>query len=304
MTAQGSRPDRATLAAFGALVVLVGANFVAIRFSNRELAPFWGAGTRFALAAILFMAILAVRRIALPRGRALAGALLFGVLSIAAFFALGYWALVRVPAGRGAVVGALLPLITLFLAVAHGLERLSWRALAGAVLAVAGVALVSSEQVRGDVPLISLLALLAAVVCGAEASIVVKWFPPTDPSATNAVAMTVGAVVLLALSVVSGEPRALPVQGATWAAITYLVSVGTVGVFLLLLFVLKRWQASAVAYLFVLAPFVSVALAAWLLGEGVTPLSAVGAVLVLGGVYVAAVAPQHGGASRSSTERG
>jgi drug/metabolite transporter (DMT)-like permease len=303
VTAPGSRPDRATLAAFGGLAVLVGANFVAIRFSNRELAPFWGAGTRFAVAALLFMAILAVRRIAFPRGPALAGAVLFGLLDIAAFFALSYWGLVRVPAGQGALVGALLPLITLFLAVAHGIERLGWRALAGGLLAVAGVALVSGEQVRGDVPLISLLALLAAIVCGAEATILVKWFPPSDPSATNAVAMSVGAVVLLALSVVSGEPRALPVQGATWAAVVYLVSVGTVGVFLLFLFVLKRWQASAVAYLFVLSPFVSVALAAWLLGEGLTPLSAVGAVLVLGGVYVAALAPVHGGASRSSTER-
>jgi hypothetical protein len=52
VTVQGSRADRATLAAFRSLVVLVGANFVAIRFNNRELAPFWGAGTRFALAAI------------------------------------------------------------------------------------------------------------------------------------------------------------------------------------------------------------------------------------------------------------
>jgi uncharacterized membrane protein HdeD (DUF308 family) len=70
MTPPGSRPDRATLAAFGALVVLVGANLVAIRFSNRELAPFWGAGTRFVLAAIVFGAIVAARRITLPRGTA------------------------------------------------------------------------------------------------------------------------------------------------------------------------------------------------------------------------------------------
>jgi len=249
MSAQSSRPDRATLAAFVVLVVLVGTNFVAIRFSNRELAPFWGAGTRFAMAAVLFMAIVAVRRIALPHGAALAGALLFGLLDIAAFFGLGYWGLVRVPAGQGAVIGALLPLVTLFLAVAHGLERLSWRALAGAVLAIAGVAVVSGEQVRGDVPLISLLAILGAVVCGAEASVVFKWFPPTHPAATNAVAMTVGAVLLLTLSVVIGEPRTLPSKGATWAAITYLVSIGTVGVFLLFLFVLQRWQASAAAYI-------------------------------------------------------
>jgi drug/metabolite transporter (DMT)-like permease len=302
--AQSGRPDRATLAAFGALVVLVGANFVAIRFSNRELAPFWGAGSRFALAAIIFMVILAVRRIALPRGLALAGALLFGMLDIAAFFALSYWGLVRVPAGQAAVVGALLPIVTLFLAVAHGLERLGWRALAGAILALAGVAVVSGEQVRAEVPVLSLLALLTAIVCGAEATIVVKRFPPSDPSATNAIAMTVGAVVLLALSVISGEPRALPAQGATWAAFTYLVSVGTVGVFLLFLFVLKRWQASAVAYLFVLAPLVAGALAAWLLGEGMTALSAVGTALVLGGVYVAALAPAYRAAGRSSTGRG
>lgn len=42
----------------------------------------------------------------LPRGTALAGALLFGVLDIAAFLALGYWALVHMPAGQAAIVGA------------------------------------------------------------------------------------------------------------------------------------------------------------------------------------------------------
>jgi O-acetylserine/cysteine efflux transporter len=105
-------------------------------------------------------------------------------------------------------------------------------------------------------------------------------------------------VLLLTLSVVIGEPRALPSRGATWAAIAYLVSIGTVGVFLLFLFVLQRWQASAVAYVFVLSPFVSVGLAAGFLGEEPTPLSAVGAVLVLSGVYVAALAP-HIQAARS-----
>src|ERR671938_943343 len=199
MTPPGSRPDRLTLAAFGALVVLVGANLVAIRFSNRELAPFWGAGTRFVLAAMVFAAIVAARRLTLPRGTALAGALLFGVLDIAAFFALSYWGLVHVPAGQAAVIGALLPLVTLFLAVAHGLERLGRRALAGGVAAVAGVAVVSGAQVRDDVPLASLLALLAGIVCAAEARIILKRLPAADPFATNAVAMAVGAVMLLTL---------------------------------------------------------------------------------------------------------
>jgi drug/metabolite transporter (DMT)-like permease len=49
---------------------------------------------------------------------------------------------------------------------------------------------------------------------------------------------------------------------------------------------------------------VAVALAAWLLGEGVTLVTAVGAVLVLAGVYVGALAPARGPARRSTAEPG
>jgi hypothetical protein len=40
-------PDGVTLAAFTALVVVGGGNFLAVRLSNLELPPFWGAGLRF-----------------------------------------------------------------------------------------------------------------------------------------------------------------------------------------------------------------------------------------------------------------
>jgi hypothetical protein len=41
------------LTAFVTYAVLAGGNAVVVRFSNRELAPPWGAGLRFALAAAL-----------------------------------------------------------------------------------------------------------------------------------------------------------------------------------------------------------------------------------------------------------
>lgn len=288
--AQASRSNRATLVAFGALVLLVGSNLVAIRYSNRELAPMWGAGLRFALAAVIFGTIVVARGLPFPRGAALAGAALYGLLGFAAFFAFLYWGLVRASAGLGQIVLALIPLLTMALAVAHGLERFRWRAVGGGIVAVAGIALVFGDQTRADVPLLSLLSLVAAAVSFAETGIIVKRLPPADPVATNAVATTVGAAVLLALSVIVGEPRAVPVQGATWVALAYLVSLGTVAVFLLFLFLVKRWRASSVSYQFVLAPFVAVALASLLAGEPVTPVFAVGAVLVLAGVYIGALA--------------
>jgi O-acetylserine/cysteine efflux transporter len=290
MPGRSRRTERATLAAFALLIWLVGMNVVAVRLSNRELAPFWGAGTRFAVSALVLWVIVGVRGLALPRGHALRGTVLYGLLGFAAFFAFVYWGLVAVQAGLAAVILALVPLLTFFLAIAHRLERFRWRPLAGAVLAAAGIALVFGEQITRDVPPVSLLALLAGALCAAETNIIVKRLPPHEPVATNAVAIAVGAAVLLALSVVSREPHAVPVQPLTWAVFVYLVSLGTIGVFGLFLFVLKRWKASAVAYEFVLAPVVAVVLGSWLTAETVTPVFIAGAALVLAGVYVGALA--------------
>jgi drug/metabolite transporter (DMT)-like permease len=56
---------------------------------------------------------------AVPGGRALTGALLYGELNFGAAFALAYYALVRLHAGLGQTLLALVPLATLLLAVAR-----------------------------------------------------------------------------------------------------------------------------------------------------------------------------------------
>src|ERR671915_126093 len=132
-----------TLAAFLACALFAGGNGVGIRFSNRELAPLWGAGLRFLLAAALLAAVMAAMRLALPRGRALTGALLFGALNFGAAFALAYYALVRMHAGFGQILLALVPLATLLLAVVWRQERLRTGAVVGSLLALTGIALMS-----------------------------------------------------------------------------------------------------------------------------------------------------------------
>jgi hypothetical protein len=66
------------------------------------------------------------------------GAILYGLLGTGASFAFLYWALLRVQASLAIVILALIPLITLFLAWAHGQESLSWRRLFGALIASPG----------------------------------------------------------------------------------------------------------------------------------------------------------------------
>lgn len=282
-------PDRVALAAFVANSVLAGGNAVAIRFSNRELEPLWGAGLRFTLAAALLLAVMAAMRLRWPRGRALAGALLFGALNFAGAFGLAYYALVELRAGFGQILLALVPLATLLLAVVQRQERFRLAALVGALVALVGVGVMSRAPLRETVPLRSVLAAIGGALCFAQAAVLVRRFPPVHPVTMNAVGMTAGAALLLAASAVAGETVELPQRSATWIALAYVVAVGSVLVFILYLLVLQRWAASRAAYVFVLIPFVTVALSAWLDDEPVSGALVGGGLLVLAGVYIGAL---------------
>ena len=142
MTASSAR--LATLA-FAAGTLFAGATGVAIRFSNRELAPIWGACLRVAPAAVLLVFIMLALKLALPRGRALVGAMLFGLVQFAGGFGFFYIALVQIPAGLGQTILALVPLATLLLAVAQHQERLHGAAVVGSLLGLAGVGLISLD---------------------------------------------------------------------------------------------------------------------------------------------------------------
>jgi drug/metabolite transporter (DMT)-like permease len=228
------------------------------------------------------------------------GMVLYGVLAIAFAFGLLYWALVEVPTGAGVVILALVPLLTLMIAVIQGVEPFRWLAAIGAVVAALGVAIISADQLAGSVPPLPMLAAFLAAVAISQSSVLIKRLPDVHPITTNAIAMLVGAGALAAVSAALGEPWILPREVPTWVAIGYLVLVGTVVVYALGLFVLTRWTASSASYLHILLPLVAVPLGAWLRNERVSPLFAIGATVVIVGVYVGVVVAARRDATQES----
>ncbi len=281
--------ERLALVAFVVEAVLAGGNAVGVRFSNRELDPLWGAGLRFVLAAGLLVAVMACMKLTLPRGRGLLGALLYGMLIFGGAFGLAYYALVRLHAGLSQTLLALVPLATLLLAAAQRQERLRAGAVLGTVLAVVGIAFISGVSDRESVPFLSLLAVLGAVLCFAQGTVVVRQFPAVHPVTLNAIGMASGAATLIVLSLLLGESVVLPEKAATWIALTYLVALGSGLVFVLYALVIRLWSASRAAYTFVLTPVVTVLLSAWLDDEPITAGLVLGGVVVLAGVYFGAL---------------
>jgi drug/metabolite transporter (DMT)-like permease len=102
-------PDRATLIAFFTFILIGGGVAIAILYTYEELAPFWSGVLRFGTAALIFWILLVVRRVPVPRGRALIGAALFGALSVGAAFTFVYYGLTKTPAGLYQTTVAIVP---------------------------------------------------------------------------------------------------------------------------------------------------------------------------------------------------
>ena len=297
-----NRPPTAVLAVFVAVVLIGGTNFVAVRFSNRELPPFWGAGLRFAIAGALLVGFAAWRRIPLPLGSALPGVALLGVLNFGVAYALAYWGLLEAPSAMAATFVALVPLMTFFMATALGMERFRWSGVLGGAIAVAGVALVFVDQLRATVPPAALAALFLQAVAVAVSTVLLKRLPRADPIGTNAVAMLCGAALLFVIAFVARETPGLPSRPEVWMAFVYLVTLGGIGLFIGVVFIVLRWTASASAYVTVLFPVVTVAVGAILAGELVSLQFVAGASLVMIGTYVGAflgAAPRVGPGNRA-----
>jgi drug/metabolite transporter (DMT)-like permease len=282
-------PDRATLVAFGAFVFIGGFNFVGVRFSNRELAPMVGAGVRFTTAALILLVVVAVRRLPLARGRALWAAILYGLLNFTAGYGLAYWALTRLPAAIGAVVFAATPLFTVFLAPLHRIETFRMRGLVGSLITLVGIVVLANPTGANRLPWWSLLAMLGSAAAAAEAGVVLKLLPSAHPVATNAIAMGIGGPLLLTASLLAGESWVLPVESETWFAVSYLAVVGSVGLFGLYLFILRRWSATSTSYATALIPVVTVFVGSVLASEAITVPMVVGGAIVLLGVYIGAL---------------
>lgn len=281
-------PDPVTLLAFITVVVTGGLNAIAVRETLGELTPFWSAGLRFSLAAVIMVVVVLATGRSFPRGRSLLGAIAYGAVGLSASFALIYTGLVDVPAGTGAVLLALAPLFTFGLAIVQGLERFRLEGLIGAIVALVGVSVVFADQLGAHVPLGALVLIVLGTACIAESGVIVKWTPRSDPFGTNAVAMVTGALVLIGLTVLVGEPIVVPTEPSTIVAMAYLVILGSVVMFGAFVFALGRWTASAVSYSTLLLPLVTLPVAALLAGETITIWLVVGGAIILAGVYIGA----------------
>ena len=129
--------------------------------------------------------------------------------------------------------------------------------------------MISYSPLQESVPLLSVLAVVGGAICFAWALVLVRRFPPVHPDHERHRHDDRSGCATSAAALVADEPIMLPHRPETWAAMAYLIVIGSVVVFLLYLVVLRYWAASRASYGFVIIPFVTLLLSAWLDNEPV-----------------------------------
>ena len=244
-------PSRLLLvAAFGALYFIWGSTYLAIRFGVESWPPLLMAGIRFVIAGGLMFGWLRWRGTPLPSRGEWAGAARIGFLLLVCGNGCVTIAEQWVASGVAALGVATVPLFTLLFARMWGQHntRLEW---AGILLGFAGMVLLNLGHNMQASPLGAGLILFAAAAW-ALGSVWARYLQLPPGAMAPAAEMLCAGVMLLLLSVLTGERLETPPTLQGWLALLYLVVFGSLIAFSAYQFLLRHVRpAAATSYAYV-----------------------------------------------------
>ena len=278
------------------LCAIWGSTWIVIQRGLRDLPPFTSAGCRFLVAAV-------VMAIATPFVRRREGganpptwlALVVGLLSFGASYALVYWSETRLPSGLSSVLWSIFPLL-IALASHFFLPdgRLSARKWLGFAAGFVGVALLFATDIRdaGPASVPAALWLCLSPVCAAIGTIAVKRHGAgTSSVVLNRNALAIGAVVLCAAAWLFERDARATWTPAAIASVVYLALVGTALTFGLYFWLLRHMPAHKLSLISYVTPAIALLVGTVIGEEPFTLFTCLGSASILTGVWLVVRAP-------------
>lgn len=282
------------VASFLAIYIIWGTTFLAIRIGVETIPAFLMAGLRFLLAGGVMLVVLLARGGTFPTLREWRSAFIAGGLMLVTGIGLVSFAEQRIPSALAALMVATNPVwISLFNWLIFRGSRPSIQTFVGLALGFAGAILLfapalQSQSGRGD--LVGMAIAAIGAVSFALGSLYSRHAPlPEDGGMSTAIEMTAGGILLMIVSLVTGEPARLNIAAVSMRsilALIYLSVFGSIIAYTAYLWLLKTVEPAKVSTNFYVNPVIAV-FAGWLVGgETVTVQMLIAAGVILLGVAV------------------
>jgi drug/metabolite transporter (DMT)-like permease len=280
------------LLAFGAIYVIWGSTFLAIRFAVQTLPPLLMMGVRQLVAGILLFVWVLARGRAWPERRLWRHAFVAGAFCFVGCHGLLGWAELRVPSGLAALLAASLPIWMVLGARAWGQgSELTLRALSGIALGFIGVAVLVPFRFSGHLmETLSAFAVLLGELLWAIGAIYARGVKTSAPAATfAAMQMVCGGGLLTAIGLASGEASHLNAAAFTTRSVLsllFLIVFGSLVAFTAYSWLLQVRSPAVVSTHSYVNPLIAVLLGWAMAGERVTARTMLGAVVILASIAV------------------
>lgn len=253
--------------------------FVAAKMGLAAAPPFTFLVIRFAFGGLLMVAMLYAMGRRWPASRADIGTgILLGVLNNGAYLGLFYVAMQWISAGMAALIAAMTPLATVFLA--HWLlgERATLRSLAGVALGLGGVFIVVNSRLGGGMedPLGLVLAFLGMLCLTAGTILYRKRGAHADPFALNTVQTLAGGAAVLPFALLLEDWQAVEPTATLFLSIAYLVVMVSLGALLIWFWMIRLAGAGRASAFHFLNPGLGLLFAFLILGEPVSAVDLMG----------------------------
>ena len=246
---------------------------------------------RFGTGFLILLPIALLIKSRWPKGRDWIAVAVLGIMFFFAFSVLFNFAYSYTTAARGALTLSTMPLMTMLVGAALGIERISARKTFGVLIAMGGVFLAlmlglsgaPAGAWRGE------LVMLGATFC---MSLYNVWSRPfiarSDPLAFLTAGMGAAALCLLVWALlIHGFDAATHFGTAQWLAVAYLGVVGSAGAFILWVFALARTSPTKAAVTITVNPVFASIVGALVIGEGIGLNLVAGLVAVAVGIWIA-----------------
>ena len=270
--------------------IVWGSTYLAIKITVRTMPALLSAGLRFMLAGLLLAAILAVRRTPLRVPWREAGAAAgLGIALLGFGVGVVTVAETRIDSSVAAMIAGSVPLqVILWRTLAR--ERIATATRLSAIVGLAGLALiVIPSGVSGGSQAVGLALMLGASMSWSTGSFFSSRLSlPADTFVATVYEMLGGGAVLVVAALLLGEGSELTdgVSAASLAAWVYLAVFGSLLAFTAYAWLLRNAPISQVVTHQYVNPLVAIALGSIVLGETLDALTVVGALIVIGAVFM------------------
>jgi drug/metabolite transporter (DMT)-like permease len=249
------------------------------------------AGIRQFLGGLCYIIFFFAKGARWPRGKEWTTILILSFLNFMLSNALSTWGVQFIPAGLGSIIGAIFPMWLVIIGMFGAKSKLKPKTVLGLVLGFTGICVIFYEHLHhlfdASFRFGIILSVLSTWTWAFGTLYTKKVAAHFNPYFSLGLQMVISGIVVMAITRATGVSIGIEeIPWRSWAAIAYLVVIGSVITFVAYLYALQNLPTEQVSIYAYINPIVAVLLGWIIYNETLTPFIIIGTLITLYGVYL------------------